>query len=257
MNLTLKPLATLLTASLALTACATAPHTSTNLKATATQAQDAIFKHYDATAVNQHFKQDYIQHNPNVPTGLAPIIGFLPKLEKMGTRSTTHRLLQDGNFTVMHNTYDNAQAFGAEKVVTFDVWRFEDGKVAEHWDAITPVVTQTASGRSQVDGPTQVTDLDKTQSNKAIVRAFARDVLMGKNPHKVTDYISTQTYHQHNPMVKDGLDGFADAVKYLKSKNDMFKFTKVHKILGEGNFVLTISEGQWHGKTHAFTTCSA
>ena len=37
----------------------------------------------------------------------------------------------------------------------------ENGKVAEHWDALTPLVKETASGRSQTDGPAEVTDLDK------------------------------------------------------------------------------------------------
>jgi predicted SnoaL-like aldol condensation-catalyzing enzyme len=32
----------------------------------------------------------------------------------------------------------------------------------------------------------------------------------------------------------------------------MFVYTDIHAVLGEGNFVLTVSEGQWNGGTHAF-----
>jgi predicted SnoaL-like aldol condensation-catalyzing enzyme len=32
----------------------------------------------------------------------------------------------------------------------------------------------------------------------------------------------------------------------------MFQYTKIHKVLGEGDFVLTISEGKWNGKTQVF-----
>jgi predicted SnoaL-like aldol condensation-catalyzing enzyme len=32
----------------------------------------------------------------------------------------------------------------------------------------------------------------------------------------------------------------------------MFVYTKIHKVLGEGNFVLTVSEGQWNGKPQVF-----
>jgi predicted SnoaL-like aldol condensation-catalyzing enzyme len=160
--------------------------------------------------------------------------------------------LQDGDFIIFHNSYDNAEAFGAKEVVTFDVWRMEDGQVAEHWDNITPKAEQTASGRSQVDGPTQITDLDKTASNKTIVSNFVNDVLFGKAPEKITDYISTEQYDQHNPMVKDGLAGLTEAIAYLTSQNDMFIYKKTHKVLGEGNFVLAMSEGEWHGKPHAF-----
>jgi predicted SnoaL-like aldol condensation-catalyzing enzyme len=75
---------------------------------------------------------------------------------------------------------------------------------------------------------------------------------MGKNPGKIADYISAEQYDQHNPEVKDGLNGVVEAVQYLTSQNNMFKYTKIHKVLGEGNFVLTVSEGEWSGKHQAF-----
>lgn len=34
---------------------------------------------------------------------------------------------------------------------------------------------------------------------------MVEDVLMGKNPGKIGDYISAEKYHQHNPQIKDGL----------------------------------------------------
>jgi predicted SnoaL-like aldol condensation-catalyzing enzyme len=138
-------------------------------------------------------------------------------------------------------------------MVSFDIIRLdENGKVAEHWDAMTPLVKETASGRTQTDGPTQAKDLDKTEANKAIARAMVEDILMGKNPDKITDYISSEKYHQHNPDIKDGLSGIVEAVEYLTSKNNMFQYTKIHKVLGEGDFVLTVSEGQWNGTTNIF-----
>jgi predicted SnoaL-like aldol condensation-catalyzing enzyme len=74
----------------------------------------------------------------------------------------TRQPLQDGEFVVLHNSFTNAQAFGAEKIVTFDIYRMKSGKAVEHWDAITPVVAKTASGRTQTDGATKITDLEKT-----------------------------------------------------------------------------------------------
>ncbi|WP_223881549.1 nuclear transport factor 2 family protein [Affinibrenneria salicis] len=223
-----------------------------DLKPIAIKAQNAFFKDYSETGVRKYFNTNYIQHNPTVPTGIEPVIQFLPVLKKNGTTSTTHRIIQDGEFIVMHNTYDNAEVFGAHKVVAFDIWRFENGKVAEHWDAINPVVEKTASGRSQYDGPTQVTDLDKTDANKALVKNFVNDVLLGKAPQKITDYISAREYDQHNINVKDGLTGLQEAIKALSAKNNMFQYKTVHKVLGEGNFVLTQSEGAWNGKPQAF-----
>ncbi|WP_428740958.1 nuclear transport factor 2 family protein [Tenacibaculum sp.] len=223
-----------------------------NLKITAQKAQDAFFTDYNEEGVKKYFATNYIQHNPHIPSGIEPVLGFLPALKEAKTTYTNHRLLQDGEFIIFHNSYHNADAFGANEVVTFDVWRMKDGKVAEHWDNITPKVDKTASGRSQVDGATDITDLDKTNSNKEIVTNFVNDVLFGKAPEKITNYISTEEYLQHNPMIKDGLEGLGEAINYLTSQNNMFKYQKLHKVLGEGNFVLTMSEGEWYGKAQAF-----
>jgi predicted SnoaL-like aldol condensation-catalyzing enzyme len=196
---------------------------------------------------------DYIQHNPFIPTGLEPFIQMLPVLQENGTTAENIRMFQDGNYVFMHNIWRNAQPFGADEMVSFDIIRLDDnGKVAEHWDAMTPLVTETASGRTQTDGPKTVEDLDKTEANKALAVSLVEDVLMGNNPNKITDYISAETYHQHNPDIKDGLQGIVEAVEYLTSRNNMFQYTEIHKVLGEGNFVLTVSEGQWNNTSNVF-----
>ncbi|MCB1142565.1 MAG: hypothetical protein KDK54_10025 [Leptospiraceae bacterium] len=207
----------------------------------------------DPATMRKLANSDYIQHNPYIPTGLEPFIKMLPILQENGTKAENIRMFEDGTFVFMHNIWKNAKPFGADEMVSFDIIRLdENGKVAEHWDAMTPVVTKTASGRTQTDGPTKVEDRDKTESNKALAKSIIEDVLMGKNPNKIVDYISAEQYHQHNPGIKDGLNGIQEAVKYLISQNNMFKYTKIHKILGEGNFVLTVSEGEWNGKQQAF-----
>jgi predicted SnoaL-like aldol condensation-catalyzing enzyme len=208
----------------------------------------------DAETMRKFANADYIQHNPFVPTGLEPFIGLLPVLKEYGTYAENVRLFQDGNYVFMHNIWKNAKPFGADEMVAFDIIRIdESGKVAEHWDAMTVLVKETASGRTQTDGPTTVEDLDKTEANKALAVSLIEDVLMGKNPGKIGDYISSEEYHQHNPQIKDGLTGIVEAVEYLTSQNNMFKYTKIHKVLGEGNFILTVSEGEWNGgKKHAF-----
>lgn len=207
----------------------------------------------DPTTMRALANADYIQHNPFIPTGLEPFINMLPILQENGTTAENVRMFVDGNYVFMHNIWRNAQPFGAEEMVSFDIIRIdENGKVAEHWDAMTPLVKETASGRTQTDGPTEATNLDKTEANKALAKAMVEDILMGKNPEKITDYISTEMYHQHSPDIKDGLSGIVEAVEYLTSKNNMFLYTKIHKVLGEGNFVLTISEGQWNGTTNVF-----
>ena len=212
----------------------------------------AVLKN-DPETMRKLANADYIQHNPFLPTGLEPFIQMLPVLQENGTTAENIRMFQDGNYVFMHNIWRNAKPFGADEMVSFDIIRLdENGKVAEHWDAMTPLVKETVNGRTQTDGPTEIQDLDKTEANKALAKALVEDVLMGKNPNKITDYISAETYHQHNPDIKDGLQGIVEAVEYLTSQNNMFQYTKIHKVLGEGNFVLTVSEGQWNNTNNVF-----
>lgn len=225
---------------------------SMNQKQTVGTFLGAVIKQ-DTTTMRELANADYIQHNPFIPTGLEPFIQMLPVLQENGTTAENIRMFQDGNYVFMHNVWKNAKPFGADEMVSFDIIRLDDqGKVAEHWDAMTPLVTETASGRTQTDGPTAAVDPDKTGENKALAKALIEDVLMGKNPNKITDYISAEQYDQHNPDIKDGLNGIIEAVQFLTAQNNMFVYTKIHKILGEGNFVLTVSEGSWNNKQQVF-----
>ena len=207
----------------------------------------------DQDTIREVANSDYIQHNPSIPTGLEPFINMIPVLEEHGTTAENIRMFQDGDYVFMHNIWHNAQPFGADKMVAFDVIRVDaKGKVSEHWDAMTTLVTETASGRTQTDGPTEVADLEHTERNKAQAKSLVEDVLMGKNPENITRYISSDQYDQHNPAIKDGLSGIMEAVEQLSAQNNMFQYTQIHKVMGEGNFVLTISEGVWNEKNQVF-----
>jgi predicted SnoaL-like aldol condensation-catalyzing enzyme len=207
----------------------------------------------DVDTMRELANPDYIQHNPFIPTGLEPFIEMLPVLQEAGTTAENIRMFEDGNYVFMHNIWRNAAPFGADTMVSFDIIRVdENGRVAEHWDALQPLVSETVSGRTQTDGPTEATDLDQTEANKALAVALVRDVLMGEDPARITDYISAQSYAQHNPMIGDGLEGIIEAVETLTAQDNMFQYTEIHAVLGEGNFVLTVSEGQWNGMTNAF-----
>lgn len=63
---------------------------------------------------------------------------MLPVLKNAGTTAENVRMFQDGEYVFMHNIWRNAKPFGADEMVSFDIIRIdENGKVAEHWDAMT------------------------------------------------------------------------------------------------------------------------
>lgn len=129
--------------------------------------------------------------------------------------------------------------------MAFDLFRVADGKLAEHWDALTPAVEDTASGRSQVDGPTEIGDPSRTEATRALVAEFAEKVLKGADYSVLTDYISTEQYHQHNPEAGDGLAGFGEAAAKWADQGKTLAYKTVHRIVAEGDFALVQSEGEF------------
>lgn len=166
---------------------------------------------------------------------------------------TTHRTFADGNLVVTHNTYENADLFGGPTLVGLDVYRIEDGKVAEHWDNLQAPAPANASGRTLTDGPTEVTDLDKTEANKALVTEFAQTVLIGGAFDRIGEYIiGGDAYLQHNPFFGDGLQALGEAFTKLAEEGNAIVYNKVHQVIGQGNFVLVMSEGTFGSAPTAY-----
>ncbi len=209
------------------------------------QTVTTLFADFDSAAAAGLLAEDYIQHNPGVPTGAAAVLGFLPALKNSGLTATPHRVLAEGDLVVLHSTYEHADLFGASTLVGFDVFRVADGKVVEHWDNLQPPPQTTASGRSMTDGPTEVSDLDRTAANKAVVESLVRDVLLGGKFDRLPELIDASPggYHQHNPDIADGLDGLGAGFAALADAGKAITYTKLHRIVAEGNFVFTMSEG--------------
>ena len=199
----------------------------------------------DQTPISYINPAKYIQHNLSVADGLQGFGEVMHHAPEGGFKAKVVRSFQDGDFAFTQTEYD---FFGPK--ASFDVFRFEDGKIVEHWDNLTEITAPNQSGRTQFDGATEVTDLDKTEANKKTVREFLEKVVINHEMDKLATYINPQKYHQHNPAIADGLDGFGAAMKYFAENGLVMEFTKVHKILGEGNFVLAMSEGKFGKGEH-------
>ncbi|MCR5883820.1 nuclear transport factor 2 family protein [Rhizobacter sp. J219] len=190
----------------------------------------------------------YVQHNLAVPDGLAGFQAVLQALPKGSARVNTVRVFQDGDHVFAHSEYN---FFGPK--IGFDVFRFENGKIVEHWDNLQTAPSRpNPSGRSMVDGPTQAGDLEKTEANKALVRSFVDDVLVNARMHKMAGYFNGDQYIQHNPQIADQLSGLGAALRALSQAGVTMKYDRIHKVIGEGNFVLVMSEGSFAGKATSF-----
>ncbi len=185
----------------------------------------------------------YTQHSTIVRDGSE---GFIEFFEGFMARNPIReielvRLFEDENYVFVHafQSLNN----GADRWVTTDLFDTDpNDRLIEHWDVISAFVDDTKSGRSQIDGPTEITDLDATDANKELVRALIEDVLIGGQDVPLTGFISAANYAQHNPLVADGLEGFGAFLGELAARGEAMVYRRLHKIVGQGNFVATLSE---------------
>jgi predicted SnoaL-like aldol condensation-catalyzing enzyme len=189
----------------------------------------------------------YIQHNLAVADGLAGVKILLQSLPKGSAKVNIVRVFQDGDFVFIHTDYN---FFGPK--IGFDIFRFENGKIVEHWDNLQQTATKPSpSGHTMIDGPTVAGDLDKTQANKALMQSYMDDLLHGRR-EKFRSYFDDNDYIQHNPWVADGLTGLFAGLQALAKEGKAVKYQRVTKVLGEGNFVLVASEGTFAGRPIAY-----
>lgn len=189
----------------------------------------------------------YIQHNQALLDGRESMLGALHHIKEMGTKVSIKRTIVDGNYVVLHSVYH----FHGPKI-GFDIFRFENGLIVEHWDNLQEMVETTPSHHTMIDGPVTIKDSGKTDANKALVRSYVENILLGKNPDLLASYFDGDNYIQHSPHIADGLSGLHAALQALREKQIEFQYTHLHQVIGQGDFVLTGSEGLFDGQPTAY-----
>lgn len=203
----------------------------------------------DTDFIREHVAEDYIQHNPHVPDGREAVIGFVEHLHASGAeiRGEAARVLRDGDLVLVHSLAN----LGQGDLAIFDLFRFEDGIAVEHWDVIQPHPEETVSGRSMVDGATEITDRELTEANRALVVDFMTTVFVNGQLDRAPEFIG-DPYIQHSPHAADGLDAFMEVVGSMAEHGFDVSYDTIHRSVAEGNFVLTQSEGTINGAPTAF-----
>lgn len=197
-------------------------------------------------AITKYSGARYTQHSTGVKDGPEGFIeffeGFLARNPKRDIQIV--RGFEDGQYVFLH-AFQSLNDGQAEWVTTDFFDTDKDGKIIEHWDVISAYVARTPSGHTSIDGPTEVSDLDKTEENKKIVRDLIRDVLIGENPENIDLYISREQYIQHNAEVPDGLEYFKPLAL---AKNKPLVYEEIVLLVGQGNFVATLCKAYWEGQ---------
>lgn len=200
---------------------------------------------YDKTPATQWMNVDYIQHNLGGYTGQQGFFGLVDYAKSVNATSKNYRLFTDGDYVFAHHAYKfnpNAAPFPV-----FDVFRFENGKLAEHWDNIAYYAgAETVSpinGNTMTDGGTILKDENKTTANKNFISQYILNVSIGGATNYSNYY--TSNFVQHHPELENGITGLQNGSNILAKS----KYQSLFKVLGQGNFILTMCKGQYNDGT--------
>ena len=184
--------------------------TSEALGADARQAMIDIFRKKDVTAIDRYFGEPFIQHDPNLPDGLAGLKSFAAEIaESPAADITIYRTLVDGDFALLHSRYQGVRRYRGP-VVAFDLFRFRDGKIVEHWGGQQPDTPPNLSGRTEVDGPTDVQDREKTEANRTLVKTYRQTIMVALRFDRIEEFLDSSLV-QHASEIGDGIAHSAES----------------------------------------------
>ena len=102
-----------------------------------------VFEGGHLELADKYMTETYIQHNPNVPTGRKAFVDFFSKFAQPHAIEATIKaplvtIAAEGDIVILSFVMTLPDPSDSAKTYTttsFDMFRIENGKIAEHWDA--------------------------------------------------------------------------------------------------------------------------
>ena len=195
-----------------------------------------------ALAVRHLDAKRYVEHDPQVADGVAGVREYVDAMA-LDARMEIVRIFEDVDLVV-------AQADGQVRGdgTFFDVFRFEEGLIVEHWGFAAPSAPPNRSGHTQVDGPVEAGRSEDTAANKAFVRDYYETFHIQDRHDLAERYFAGSAMIRHEPGVSDGVDAFmADLAVATRDRT----IDEIKLLAGQGHLVFLAALG-----THGDEPCA-
>jgi predicted SnoaL-like aldol condensation-catalyzing enzyme len=193
-------------------------------------------------AADKYLAEDFVDRSGATTDGRRGFVGpYEPLLRRFPDRFVRPvRGFEDGSKVFLHSY----QSFGRGQVsqVGIDVFDTDaEDHVTARWNVTVPTVPRSRSGRSQIDGPTDLTDLDRTDANKDLVRRFITDVMIDGRRDRLDRYVDPHSYAEHSPDMPEGQHGFRHRLDHHAAAGSPVRYHEIVLMVGRGNYVVTLS----------------
>jgi predicted SnoaL-like aldol condensation-catalyzing enzyme len=169
-----------------------------------------VFNEHRLSEAGRFIRMDYIQHTPSVPQGMSGFKYFYGSIffkDFPDVRVTIDHIITAGNRVQSFATWRGIQAKTGKKLVlhSADIYRVQDGKLAEHWDTIDfSALEPFGFAPAQADEPTSpvVTDgSPAAAANVTLLRHFWKTIFDRHDISAVPDFYSTASFREYiTPM---------------------------------------------------------
>lgn len=105
------------------------------------EAMTSLFQRRDASAVERLYAPDYVQHNPGIPQGRDPLQALVAGLSP-DVYYEPGLTVAEGDFVAIHG---RIRGWADVPQIVVDLFRIENGMLAEHWDVLQDEVPATAT----------------------------------------------------------------------------------------------------------------
>lgn len=198
----------------------------------------------DPALATQHLNPyRYVEHDPAVSDGAEGVRRYVEALAP-GDRLEVVRELEDGDQVLVQ-----ADGRVRDDGTFFDLFRFENGLVGEHWGFAAPSGPPNWSGHTQVDGPTAPARLDETAANKAFARDYYEQFHLAGRYDLARRYFAGSPMVRHEPGVEDGTDNFLRDLAILTRDRTI---DKLRLFVGQGDLVFLAALGTHVGEPCAY-----
>jgi predicted SnoaL-like aldol condensation-catalyzing enzyme len=109
-----------------------------------------VFDSKNASAAADYIVENYIQHNPFIPTGREAFINFFTKFFSLNPDSSQEikRIYTDGDYVLVHHSSQSNNTNNTESAI-IDIYRLNNsGKIVEHWDVIQQIPPSSANNNT-------------------------------------------------------------------------------------------------------------
>jgi len=180
----------------------------------------------------------YIEHNPYSADGVEGLKEYISRLPSESHLKVL-RVFQDGPYV-----FTQAEGLVLGQSVIFDIFRFQEAQIVEHWGFSAKAAPPNGSGHTQSDGPTQAKLFDDKDKNKAIVREYYETIHISGDHGKIPQYFSGDHCIRHEPGVRDGVTAFQLDLKELVNHRSI---NEIKFVFGQGDFVFIAAKGSHEG----------